>query len=91
MIGDIIEVRLLELPECWESCGNCSAEEFEVVEVLVALGDRVNRYDPLLSWEAAKAAFELPAPQAGSVVGVLVAEGDVITQADVLLLLQLDD
>ncbi|MEH6823256.1 MAG: biotin/lipoyl-containing protein [Motiliproteus sp.] len=87
-MSEVVKVRLVDLPECWESCGNCSAEEFEVVEVLVAVGDRVHRYDPLLSWEADKSAFELPAPYAGTVVEVLVAEGDVFDLSKVLLLLQ---
>jgi pyruvate carboxylase len=91
MIGQpaLLEVRLAQLPECWDSCGNCADDQFEVVELLVAAGDSVLRYQPLLSWEAGKVAFELPAPQAGTVVQVLVEVGDSFEADEILVLMRL--
>ena len=86
-MSELLEVRLKDLPECWDSCGNCRSDEFEVVEIHVSIGDQVNRYDSLLSWEADKAAFELAAPQAGKVAAVLVEVGDSFGPDEVLMLL----
>ncbi len=84
----LCEVRLSQLPECWDSCGNCADDEFEVVEVLVTAGESVLRYQPLLCWEAGKVAFELPAPQAGEVVDVLVEAGDYFELDEPLVLIK---
>ncbi|MEH6471967.1 MAG: biotin/lipoyl-containing protein [Halopseudomonas sp.] len=87
-MSELLEVRLVDLPDCWDSCGNCRADEFEVVGLHVAVGDRVHRYQPLLSWEADKAAFELPAPQAGVIAAVLVEEGDCFGVDEVVVLME---
>ena len=41
-------------------------ESVEVVEVLVAPGDRVEEEDSLVSLESDKATMEIPAPRAGA-------------------------
>lgn len=54
------------------------AEEVEVIELTVALGDRVEMDQTLLVLESEKATMELPSPVAGVVSRILVAEGDKI-------------
>ncbi|MDX6704062.1 MAG: hypothetical protein QOF26_4288 [Baekduia sp.] len=52
--------------------------EAAVLAVLVAPGDEVAEGQPLLEMETDKATTELEAPRAGFVVGIEVAEGDVV-------------
>lgn len=59
-------------------------EDVEVVEVLVAKGDRVELEDPLISIESDKATMELPSPHAGEIVSVDVAVGDRVSQGVVI-------
>lgn len=62
------------------------AEEVEVIELSVAVGDRVEVEQTLLVLESEKATMELPSPVAGVVARFLVAEGDKIKKAGVPLL-----
>lgn len=54
------------------------AEEVEVIELTVAVGDSVAVEQTLLVLESEKATLELPSPVAGVVKKILVAEGDKI-------------
>ncbi|MBK6960229.1 MAG: 2-oxo acid dehydrogenase subunit E2 [Gammaproteobacteria bacterium] len=62
------------------------AEEVEVIELSVAVGDRVEVDQTLLVLESEKATMELPSPVAGVVARFLVAEGDKIKKAGIPLL-----
>jgi pyruvate dehydrogenase E2 component (dihydrolipoamide acetyltransferase) len=62
------------------------AEEVEVIEISVAVGDRVEVDQTLLVLESEKATMELPSPVAGVVARFLVAEGDKIKKAGIPLL-----
>ncbi|MGE3296182.1 MAG: 2-oxo acid dehydrogenase subunit E2 [Porticoccaceae bacterium] len=62
------------------------AEEVEVIEIAVAVGERVEVDQTLLVLESEKATMELPSPVAGVVARFLVAEGDKIKKAGVPLL-----
>lgn len=52
------------------------ADEVVIVEVMVKVGDMVDVDDGLVALESDKATMEVPAPVAGKVVAVEVAEGD---------------
>ena len=54
------------------------AEEVEVIEVSVAVGDSIHVEQTLVVLESDKATMEIPAPLAGKVLKVLVKEGDKI-------------
>ncbi|MEM9532745.1 MAG: dihydrolipoyl dehydrogenase [Pseudomonadota bacterium] len=56
-----------------------------VVEVLVAPGDEVAAEQSLVSLESDKATMEVPAPRAGRVAAVLVAEGDVVSEGTAIV------
>lgn len=56
------------------------AEDAEVIEVCVAVGDRVELEQSLIVLESDKASMEIPATQAGTVVELLVKEGDTLAE-----------
>jgi pyruvate dehydrogenase E2 component (dihydrolipoamide acetyltransferase) len=87
-VSEVVDVRLPGLPDCWESCGNCSDGGLTVVEVRVRPGDRVGADDPALVVETDKVTLDLPTERAGRVVEVLVAVGDRVTAGQLLLRLE---
>ncbi|MFG1374284.1 dihydrolipoyl dehydrogenase [Xanthobacter oligotrophicus] len=56
-----------------------------VVEILVAVGDRVVADQPILMLESDKATLDVPAPAAGVVVALLVDVGDKVSRGQVVL------
>ncbi|MFP6605814.1 MAG: 2-oxo acid dehydrogenase subunit E2 [Myxococcota bacterium] len=65
-------------------------EDVEIVEVLVAKGDRVEVEDSLVTLESDKATMEIPSPAAGTVGDVSVQLGDRASEGTLLLVLELD-
>jgi dihydrolipoamide dehydrogenase len=59
--------------------------DVEVIEVLVAPGDKVAVEDGLVTLETDKAAMDVPASQAGTVVSVDVNVGDTVSRGDVVV------
>jgi pyruvate dehydrogenase E2 component (dihydrolipoamide acetyltransferase) len=55
-------------------------DEVDVIEVLVAPGDRVEAEDSLITLESEKATLEVPSPVAGVVKRLLVKVGDKVSQ-----------
>lgn len=64
--------------------------DVEVIEVNVAVGDRVAQNDALLVLESDKASMELPAPMSGIVREILLKIGDRVRQGDTVLMLEVD-
>jgi len=60
----------------------------EIIEVLVAPGDRVEKEQSLLTLESEKATMDIPAPLGGVVKEVKVAVGQRLNQGDLILLLE---
>ncbi len=58
-----------------------------MIEVLVAVGDRVAVDQSLVTLESDKATMEIPSPSAGEVKSVAVKVGDKLSQGDLLLTL----
>ena len=73
----MIEFRLPELGE--------GIESGQVIEVLVAPGDRVTLEQPLLEVETDKAAVEIPSPADGTVIDVCVSAGDTVEISQILV------
>ena len=61
------------------------AEDVEVIEICVAVGDTVGENDALIVIESDKASMEVPAPAAGTVTEVLVALGDHVNTGDPII------
>lgn len=76
------EIREVTIPELGD------IDEVDVVEVLVAGGDRVARDDSLISLESDKATMDVPAPFAGTVQEVKVKAGDKVREGSVILTLE---
>ncbi|MDG1462503.1 MAG: hypothetical protein P8R04_02955, partial [Gammaproteobacteria bacterium] len=62
--------------------------DVDIIEVAVAVGDKVSAEDTLITLETEKAAMDVPAPADGEVVAVLVAEGGTVSQGDHIVTLK---
>ncbi len=65
------------------------ASEVEVIELLVSVGQTVEKEDSLLVLESDKAAMEIPAPMAGKVVSIAVNLGDQVSTGSEMLSLEI--
>ena len=65
--------------------------DVEVIEILVAPGDRVEVEDPTITLETDKASMDVPATAAGTVVSLAVAVGDKVSQGDLILTVEAAD
>ena len=65
--------------------------EATVLDWLVAVGDTVERNQPLVEVETTKSAVELPSPQAGTVVRVHGEPGDVVKVGEPLIVFEVPD
>ena len=81
------EIHMPRFPECWESCGSCGQGTVSVLEILVAPGDRIACDDTILILETGKVALDIPSPWAGIVQEVRVAEGDSVSEGELLMTL----
>ena len=59
-------------------------ENVEVIEVLVAAGDRVAKEDGLITLETDKASFDVPAAADGVIESLTVGVGDTVSTGDVI-------
>jgi len=62
----------------------------EIIEVLVAEGDRVETEASLITLESDKATMDVPAPEAGVVKSLRVKAGDKVSEGDLILELELE-
>ncbi|AXS83205.1 dihydrolipoyllysine-residue acetyltransferase [Marinobacter sp. Arc7-DN-1] len=60
------------------------ADEVEVIEITVSVGDSVEEEDPILTVESDKASVELPSPGAGKITKITVKVGDKVKEGDVV-------
>jgi pyruvate dehydrogenase E2 component (dihydrolipoamide acetyltransferase) len=65
-------------------------EECVVVTWLKREGDRVNKDETILVLQAAKVAYDYPAPADGKVVEILAQQGDVVNKQQVLARMEVD-
>ncbi len=59
-------------------------ENVEVIEVLVAAGDTVEREDGLVTIETDKASMDIPSPENGIVEALTIGVGDTVSTGDVI-------
>lgn len=65
--------------------------DVEIIEVIVSPGDQVNAEDPLITLESDKASMEVPAPEAGTIVDVMVGVGDRVSEGTVIVSLEVGE
>lgn len=75
-------------PECWETCGSCANGEVFVIEVHVKPGDVLRFDDSLITLETGKVSLDIPSPHAGTIVEVMVSEGDRLAEGDLIATLE---
>jgi pyruvate/2-oxoglutarate dehydrogenase complex dihydrolipoamide acyltransferase (E2) component len=83
-----INVRMPKYPECWSSCGSCANGNVFILELLVKIGDMVERDDNILTLETGKVALDIPSPYAGRVIEIHVTEGDTVDEDALLVTLE---
>ncbi|GGJ00917.1 acetyltransferase component of pyruvate dehydrogenase complex [Shewanella hanedai] len=66
------------------------ADEVEVTEILVSVGDKVEEEQSLISVEGDKASMEVPASQAGIVKEIRVAVGDKVSTDSLIMIFESD-
>ncbi|MGD6736812.1 pyruvate dehydrogenase complex dihydrolipoyllysine-residue acetyltransferase [Photobacterium leiognathi subsp. mandapamensis] len=64
------------------------ADEVEVTEILVSVGDKVEEEQSLITVEGDKASMEVPASQAGIVKEIKVAEGDTVSTGSLIMIFE---
>jgi pyruvate/2-oxoglutarate dehydrogenase complex dihydrolipoamide acyltransferase (E2) component len=79
-----VDIRLPRFPECWETCGNCGQGEVLILEVHVRPGDTIRHDDNLVTLETGKVALDIPSPYAGTILDVLVGEGDTVREGTLI-------
>jgi len=62
-------------------------DSVEIIEVLVAVGDKVAVEDSLITVESDKATMEIPSPTAGTITSIKVAVGDSISQGSLIVMM----
>ncbi|AOS95642.1 Dihydrolipoyllysine-residue acetyltransferase component of pyruvate dehydrogenase complex [Microbulbifer aggregans] len=60
------------------------ADQVDVIEITVAVGDTVAAEDSLIVVEGDKASMDVPAPMAGKILSISVSEGDQVSEGDVI-------
>lgn len=66
------------------------ADDVEVVEISVEVGDVIEKDDSLIVLESDKASMEIPSPKAGKVIAILVSEGDSLQQDSAIVELEVE-
>ncbi len=66
------------------------AENVDIIEVFVAVGDVVGEDDSLIVVETDKSSMEIPTPVAGTIVKVLVAEGSTISEGGAMVEIEVE-
>ncbi len=79
------ETQTIEIPDI----GNF--ESVDVIDVLVNIGDKVSKEDPLLTVESDKASMDIPSPFEGNVSKILVKIGDKVKQGSSIIILKATD
>ena len=87
-MSKIVEIRIPKFPECWSICGNRGSGEVVVDDVLVLLGDTIERDDTMIVLETGKVALDIPSPAAGRVLELRVTAGDKVSEGEVILMLE---
>lgn len=65
-------------------------DDVEIIEILVSVGDRVEREDSLITVETDKASMEIPSSDAGVVKSISVNIGDMIAKGGLMLVLEME-
>ena len=59
-------------------------EAVEIIEVLVKVGDEINKDDPVVTLESDKSSVEVPSPLSGKISELAVKVGDKVSKGSLL-------
>jgi len=62
--------------------------DVDVIDILVSVGDEINKEDGLVTLETDKAAMDVPSPAAGKVVSIKLKVGDKVSEGSLILELE---
>jgi len=63
-------------------------DSVEIIEVLVKVGDQINKDDPIVTLESDKSSVEVPSPAAGKIIELSVKIGDKVSKGSLLAKLE---
>ena len=63
-------------------------ESVEIIEVLVKVGDQINKDDPIVTLESDKSSVEVPSPLSGKISELIVKVGDKVSKGSLLAKLE---
>lgn len=78
LVAAVSSIQDVEVPDL-------GAENVPVIEICVAVGDTISEDDSLVVLESDKATMEVPSPVSGVVTSIVVKEGDVMNQGDLIM------
>lgn len=81
-MANLIEVKIPNLGE---------AEDTEIIEISIKVGDFVKKNDPLIVLESEKAAMEVPSDFEGKIKEIKVKEGESVSEGKVFATLEVDE
>jgi pyruvate dehydrogenase E2 component (dihydrolipoamide acetyltransferase) len=67
------------------------ADQVDVIEILVQVGQEISVDTPLITLESDKASMEIPSPLAGEITKINVKLGDKVSEGDPIFLVKLED
>ncbi len=82
--GDMANIRDAQVPDLGSS-------DVPVIEILVAVGDRVRKDQGLVTLESDKATMEVPAPFAGVIREITVKLGDTLSEGALVARIEVED
>ena len=62
-------------------------EKVEIIEILVKVGDKIKKNDPIVTLESDKSSVEVPSTEDGTIKSVNVKIGDKVSKGSILALL----
>ncbi|MFQ6021904.1 MAG: dihydrolipoyllysine-residue acetyltransferase [Acidiferrobacterales bacterium] len=80
--GQMVDVRVPDIGDF---------KDVDVIEVLVAAGERVSAEDPLITLESDKATMDVPSPYAGVIDELKVKVGDKVSEGSLIVTMQMSE
>ena len=81
-MADRVEIRVPDIGDF---------TDVDVIDVLINVGDQIAAEDGLITLETDKAAMDVPAPLAGTVVELKISQGDKVSEGDVIAIVEARD
>jgi pyruvate dehydrogenase E1 component len=63
-------------------------DSVEIIEILIKVGDHVNKNDPLITLESDKSSVEVPSPAAGQIIELSIKVGDKVSKGSLIAKLE---